>query len=287
MKRLLVSPLLAGLLALTGGWTPAARQAPSDPPKGQRVFVAGHSFHLPMTDPFDQIAKSANVPGHKLAGRQMIGGSTVTQHWDLPDEKNKAKKALTAGEVDVLTLSPHLLMPDRAIDKFTALLLEHNPNGRVTVQASWLPRDGNLTGGFKNAQRDTADMATQRKLAAPWYEAMRKQVKEINDKYKKTVVLVVPVGEAVYRLRERVAKGAVPGYAKQSELFTDDLGHAKTPVGVLTAYCHFAAIYGKSPFGLPTPPALKSATDADKLNRILQEVAWEAVTAEPMSGVKP
>jgi hypothetical protein len=274
-------------LALSGGFTPAARQTPADPPKGQRVFVAGHSFHLPMTDPFDQISKSAAVPGHKLAGRQMIGGSTVTQHWDLADEKNKAKKALAAGEVDVLTLSPHLLMPDRAIDKFTALLLEKNPNGRVTVQASWLPRDGNLTGPFANAKRDTADMAEQRKAATPWYDAMRKQVKEINDRHKKAVVFVVPVGEAVYRLREKVAKGEVPGYAKQSELFTDDLGHAKAPVGVLTAYCHYAVIYGKNPSGLPAPAVLGKSADADKLNRILQEVAWGAVTSEPMSGVKP
>jgi hypothetical protein len=286
MNRLLVAPLLAALLAFTGGLTPAARQTPDTPPKGLRVFCTGHSFHMPMIDPFDQIAKSADIPGHKLVGRQGLGGSTVTQHWDLPDDKDKARKALKTGQVDVLTVAPHLLMPDRAIDKFTALLLEHNPNGRVTVQASWLPRDGNLTGAFKNAQRDDADMAAQRKAAAPWYDAMRKQVKEINDRYKKTVVVVVPVGEAVYRLRERVAKGGVPGFAKQSELFTDDLGHAKMPVGVLTAYCHYAVIYGTNPTGLPTPPALKSATDADKLNRILQEIAWAAVTAEPMSGVK-
>ena len=86
------------------------------------------------------------------------------------------------------------------------------------------------------------------------------------------------------RLRERVVKGDVPGYAKQSELFTDEIGHGKTPISWLTAYCHFAVIYGKSPVGLPTPG--KKDADADKLHKILQEAAWAAVIAEPMSGVK-
>ena len=59
--------------------------------------------------------------------------------------------------------------------------------------------------------------------------------------------------------------------------------------GVLTAYCHFAVIYGQNPVGLPVPEALKAANLGDNLekaNRILQEIAWEAVTAEPMSGMK-
>ena len=39
-------------------------------------------------------AKAAKVEGHKVAGTQGLGGSTVKQHWDLPDEKDKCRKAL-------------------------------------------------------------------------------------------------------------------------------------------------------------------------------------------------
>lgn len=261
-------------------------------PKGLRVFTAGHSFHLPLVLSLDDIAHSAGVKEHKLAGRQMLGGSTVTQHWDLPDDKETARKTIKAGKVDVLTLSPHFMVPDPAIDQYTALLLENNPNGRVTVQASWLPNSAELGKilNYKDADRDATKPDDLRRAGKPWLDKIREQVKSINEKYPKPVVFVVPVGEAVVRLRERVVKGEVPGIPKQSALFTDSLGHGRPPIGVLTAYCHFAVIYGQSPVGLPVPPALKGATlgdNTEKVNRILQECAWEAVTSEPASGVKP
>jgi hypothetical protein len=56
------------------------------PPAGQRVFVAG-------------------ITGHQLIGGQYLGGSEVIEIWNLPDDKNKVKPALAAGEVDVLTIS--------------------------------------------------------------------------------------------------------------------------------------------------------------------------------------
>ena len=285
-------PTAVGLFAALIALTPPARQlaAADAPPKGQRVFTAGHSFHMPMPGPLAEIAKAAGIEGHKIAGTQGLGGSTVTQHWNLPDDKDKARKAIKAGRVDVLTLSPHLMVPDEAIDKFTALLLEHNPDGRVLIQASWYPFDGPPAAGkkFANADRDAADPAALRNTWSGWFGKLRAQAKALNEEHKKQVVFVVPVGDAVIRLRERVKAGEVPGYAKQSDLFTDPIGHGKPPVAWLNAYCQFAVIYGKNPVGLPTPAAFKkqAGDDADKLNRILQEAAWAAVVAEPMSGVK-
>src|SRR5207248_1755348 len=137
--------------------------------------------------------------------------------------------AIKTGGVDVLTTAPNRTIPDEGIDKFAALLVENNPAGRLTVQASWYPFDGpeNDGKGFKNGQRDEADPAALRKSWAPWVVKMREQAKAINEKYGRPVVSVVPVGEAVIRLRERVVKKEVPGFSKQSDLFTDDLGHTK------------------------------------------------------------
>ena len=58
----------------------------------------------------------------------------------MADEKHQAKAALSAGKVDVLTLSP-IWMPDEGIEKFAKLGFEHNPNIRITVQEFWLPND--------------------------------------------------------------------------------------------------------------------------------------------------
>ena len=58
-------------------------------------------------------------------------------------------------------------------------------------------------------------------------------------------------------------------------------------VQALSSYCHFAVIYQRSPVGLPLPTALaKNPAWDEKLNHLLQELAWDAVTKHAMSGVK-
>jgi hypothetical protein len=65
------------------------------------------------------------------------------------------------------------------------------------------------------------------------------------------------------------------------------MGHTNSTVAVLNGYCHYAVIYGRTPVGLPAPAALTGLGDnKEKTNRILEEIAWEAVTNEPLSGVK-
>src|SRR5262245_27793191 len=116
---ILILALLPALL-LAGNKPPAT-------PKGQRVQICGHSFHVFVGAPLAKIAQSAGIKDHVDKGVQSIGGSTVTQHWELPDEKNKVKAGLKAGEFDVLTLAPHMrLVPDKAIEDFAALGLAKN-----------------------------------------------------------------------------------------------------------------------------------------------------------------
>jgi hypothetical protein len=127
-------------------------------PKGQRIFICGHSFHMPVAGLLPEIVKSAGITDQKPVGQQRMSGSTVMQHWNLADDQNTLKKALRAGEVDVLTLSPTAQLPDEGIDKFTALALEHNANIRILVQASWAGFDSPTADPrkFKNEQRDVA-----------------------------------------------------------------------------------------------------------------------------------
>ena len=107
----------------------------AEQPAPTRVFVCAHSFMIFTAKLLPSLAQAANF-SYASAGQQMIGGSRVIQHWNLPDEKNTAKAALREGKVDVLTLSPHMLLPDEGIDNFTKLGLEKNPKLRVFVQAS-------------------------------------------------------------------------------------------------------------------------------------------------------
>lgn len=258
-------------------------------PAGPRVFVCAHSFMIFTATMLPKMAEAAGI-AYEDAGRQMIGGSRTLQHWEVPDDQNLAKKVLREGSVDVLTVSPHMLLPDEGIDHFTKLGLEKNPKLRVLVQASWPARDGNLTGEFHNAMRNDATVESLRKLQAmqheQWLKQLEAQVTALNTAAGKKAVSIVPVGDAVFALRERVIAGKAPGIAKQADLFRDDLGHPMPALSVLVTYCHFAAIYQRTPVGLPVPAAIKDAPQAVELNALLQQIAWDAVTQYSMSGVK-
>ena len=254
-----------------------------------RVFVCAHSFMIFTAKMLPPMAQAAGVP-YSAAGQQMIGGSRVMQHWDLADEKNVAKAALREGRVDVLTLSPHLLLPDEGIDNFTKLGLEKNPKLRVFVQASWPGFDGQSKGAFKNEQRNAATVESLQKMRAAmrerWLNPLESQVRGLNQSLGREVVHIVPVGDAVFALREHIAKGTAPGLTKQTDLFRDDIGHPREPLAELVTYCHFAAITGRNPAGLPIPADLKNLPQSEELNRLLQKLAWDAVTSYAMSGVK-
>lgn len=268
----------------------ASIAAESVPPAGQRVFVCAHSFMIYTAKLLPPMAEAAGI-AHVNAGQQMIGGSRVIQHWDLPEEKNRAKAALRESKVDVLTLSPNALMPDPGIDHFTKLGLEKNPTLRVLVQASWPTREGTSGKSFTNETRNAATSASLRAQRdahrSAWLVNLEAQVRTLNTTIGRTAVFLVPVSDAVSALREKIVEGRAPGLTKQTDLFRDDLGHPHPPLAVLVTYCHFAAIYGRSPVGLPVPASLKDLPQADTLNRLLQQLAWDAVTAHPLSGVRP
>lgn len=287
MNRRRLAPLPFALTLLLTSLAPArAAQADSAPIPGQRVFVAGHSFHIFVAAPLAEFAKAAGIPDHRTAGTQMIGGSRTLQHWNLPDDKNKAKAALRAGEVDVLTLSPHLLIPDEGIDNFTKLGLEKNPNLRVFVQGSWLPWDGTANiKNFTTEDHNTAPLDRIRAGQTEWDKKISAQIRALNQAVGHDAVFAVPVGYAVLALREHIAAGTAPGLTKQTDLFSDPIGHATPPLQAIVCYCNYAAIYRRSPVGLPVPSFLKNFPQAAALTPLLQKLAWDAVTAHPLSGV--
>ena len=261
--------------------------------RGQFIFSAGNSFHWHVAEQLRPMARSAGIRDQKTDG-QPIGYSRVLTQWEVPDERNKAKQSLRAGKVDVLTLSP-IYLPDEGIENFAKLALEHNPNIRITIQESWLafdrydPSDPKFRNRPKTLDHNAITGDELRKRHAPYFQIVSETVREVNKKQGKQVVSVVPSGHAAITLREKIIAGEAPGLKTQEDLFFDALGHTRPPLAILNTYCHFAVIYRRSPVGLAVPTILKSNDNDDsdaKLNRLLQEVAWEAVIQHPLSGVR-
>jgi hypothetical protein len=260
-------------------------------PNGVHMFSCGHSFHVWMPAILADIAAKAGIKDHVQIGISSIGGSRTIQHWDLPDGKNKGKEALMTGKVEVLTLSP-IFLPDPGIENFVKLALDNNKDVRVFVQPIWLRWDIYEPTTKRPAKVDHNEITIEelRKRHEPHFTAMDAHIQELNKKFGKTVVYEVAAPQAVIALREKIIAGMAPGLKVQRDLFTDDLGHGTAPLKVLVAYCNYATIYGRSPVGLPVPNELKTMKADDetkeKLNRLLQELAWDAVTKHPLSGVK-
>ena len=258
--------------------------------QGQRMLSAGHSFHVFMPRILEDIAKQAGVKDHKQVALSSIGGSRVIQHWDRPADQNVAKKALETGEVDVFTMSP-IYLPDDGIEKFVDLAVEKNPKIRIYVQEFWLPFDmfePTFKVRPKEVDHNAPTKESLREMHAPYFKMIEDHVSELNKKLGKQTIFVTPVGQAVIALREKILDGKAPGLKQQQDLFTDAIGHAKPPLQALVAYCHYATVYGKSPVGLPKPAVLGGADSpySDELNKLLQELAWQAAIEHPMSGVK-
>ena len=256
-------------------------------------------------------------------GYDFMASSKVVDHWDpkdpkdpthqAPDPKHPVKATVEAGPIDVITLGG-MHIPDEGIDEFATLALSKNPKVIVTLQEFWLPFDrldyplnksngfGDLTNSLhpwtephpiepgkdipdtSNFDAPTADQLVA--LHKPYFDGYDKYVVDENQKLGRNVIRVVPVGQAVIELRRRVIAGQFPGVTKQSELFTDSLGHPGPVMKALAGYCHFIVIFQKDPRGLPLPkfPVRAPATITDEENKILQQIAWDAVTNHPLSG---
>ena len=275
-----------------GGWADA-QPVPQPLATGVRLYLAGHSFHIGIPPVLEKIALSAGITNHVLVGKLMVGGSRVIQVWDRSATESNVRAALQAGQVDVLTLSPHRLLPDPGIDQFVDLGLAGNPNLRVTLQQSWIPYDNDAgMGADPDPQRkapinwDAMTGARLLAMHAPYYQELANQVRAVNARCGKPVVFLVPTGRALIALREKIRLGQAPGITTQAALFNDRMGHPTAILTLLNAYCHFAVIYRRSPVGLrPVSLPAISVTDNAALNHLLQEIAWDTVTADPLSGV--
>ncbi len=314
VARSKIGPCLAGfacyaLMVVLGGLRGDEAAAP---PAGElRIFTIGHSFHAWIPEWLSQVEAETDIKGHVQVGRSYIGGSRVIVHWVLPDGKNPAKAALTAGKVDVVTMSP-MLSPDEGIDDFATLGLQHNPNLRIALQEFWLPHDrlDSFNEGSYGAQARTLrpwqdpapapddprkgmgspalfDVPTPDQieaLHAPYFQKMDSYIVDENKKLGKQVIYAVPVGQAVVALRRLVAEGKIAEIPKQSALFKDHTGHPTEVIQTLAAYCFFAVIYHRSPIGLPILPGLAKAHYSPELNSLLEQLAFTAVTQNPLSG---
>jgi hypothetical protein len=270
-----------------------ATKATVDAPAGRRVFYCSHSLMWDIPDALAELAAAYGIKNHALVGHERMGFSTTLQHWQQADAGNQSKKALDTREVEAFIMSP-MEFPDAGIDNFVTYGLQKNPATRFFVQNNWamfnqdMQKAHGAMGQIGQVNWDATTLDQVRTLNAENEKECEKQVSRINKEIGRRVIFIIPTSQANATLRARVIAKEFPGLEKQSEIFADAIGHPKPPTVALSAYVHFAVIYGRSPVGLPMPAVLKKANNPkwdEAFNKRLQEIAWDTVQRYPYSGV--
>ena len=126
-----------------------------------------------------------------------------------------------------------------------------------------------------------------RKSNARFKILLENQIAQLSRKLDRLVVFVVPVGDAVPRLRELVARAGCGGesaryhqtigvvHGRDRPRHRDDHGPGHQ--------CNFAGIYRRSPLRLNDPELDKRNSE---LGLFLQKLTWKTVTANPLAGIR-
>ena len=289
--RVVMRVLCLGSLLALGGSTQA--DEPKPPPNELRMWHVGNSWSATL--PFEAMGlprvfyhHTHNFGHNKLediASKGWIGEAM---------KKDKAQKnLLEKGDFDVVYLGfVQLHSPLPAMDEFFDIIQKHKPGARIYLQHAW------AHGGNDKQTHDEDDLD---KYDADWAKkraAIEAAVDAANKRAGKQVVFIIPLHDAVMKMRRMVKAGKFPKVTNQEQLFVSLDGkrdeHGNNQIYALGAYCAYAAIHGKSPEGLrpkfPADGVLVGKRDSqvpldDEQNAVLQKLAWETVSKYPYAGV--
>lgn len=278
-----------------------ARPAPP-PAHPLRVFHIGHS--LVGRDMPAMLAQLADAglgadarPRHAYES-ELGWGATLKGHWgdaklagfaaenDHPRFR-AAGEAVDSGAYDAVVLTEMVEIRDAIayfdspdyLHRWARRAWDANPQTRVYLYETWHPLD-DPEGWLARLDADLARYWEGRILrgALAWPGMDRP-------------IYLIPAGQVMAAfIRAAEARGGVDGIAAKADLFADTI-HLNDLGAYLVALTHYAVLYGRSPVGLPRQLSRADGTPAaapgPEAARLMQEIVWETVTRQPLTGVNP
>jgi hypothetical protein len=211
-------------------------------------------------------------------------------------------KALTQYQWDVLTLQPF----DRHLDgkdgdlamasNFVDLALKRSPDLQVYVYSRWCRRDkandGSLTLDYKKKwlRKYTGDWDGTEETR-DYFEKLLAALRKAYEGRAKSV-LMIPVGDVLLELDERMKECKVSGYRDIAEVYVDGI-HFKNVRAYVVGATFYSTIFRDDPRGFTAEhynerldPAKDRRID-DKLTVAIQDAVWSIVSTHPLVGIHP
>ena len=271
-----------------------------------RTYFVGNS--VTDTIRYGSLAKLAESRGHVLTwGRDMIPGSSLSWLWDHPKDGFQQEpfghypKALSDYRWDVVSLEPF----DRHLDgkdgdlamagNFIELALRRSADVQVYVYSRWPRKDKAKDGSL------VLDYKTKwlRKYTGDWdgTEETRDYFERVVAGLRKTYegrskpVLMVPVGDVLLELHERMRLGKVPGFTDIAAVYMDGI-HFNNVGSYIVGTTFYATLFRDAPRGMTADQyneKLDRKTDIlidEKLAAAIQDAVWTVVSKHPLAGVR-
>lgn len=265
-------------------------QASSDQQTALRMYHLGNSLTDELLyQPFQGLVETQGKT--RIWGRQMIPGAPLEWIWKHPNDGFKKPpfggyaNALKQFSWDALLIQPF----DRSIEsdalhanRFWQLALKVNPETQLYIYTQWPHKDDGpweqqwLATGFEEGTSWQQPGVIQ---SRDFHERLAAKLSNMNPQVKP--VRIVPNGEVMYRLKQKIDAGKVPGLNSIYDLYEDDL-HLKDSGSYLVACTVYATLYQADPRSLDS-----RGYDVEKaLAATIRQTAWEVVSTYPPAGWK-
>ena len=260
-----------------------------------RIYYIGNS----VTDliRYDALVQLATNRGHTvLWGRQMIPGAPLSWLWEHPADGfvqspyGPPTNALPYFPWDILSLQPF----DRQLSgsdgdtnmasAFINLAMPHNSNMQVYVYSRW-PRQENFSPDYDGVWEMTYSGGWGAQLESrDFFQKVLLALRPVWTNRLNKTILMVPVGDTIYNLNQKIKAGLVPGFNTVTQLYMDAI-HFNDTGAYLVGCTYYSTMFKETPIGLPSSPYNIAASVP--IVGIIQSTVWQTVLNHPYSGVVP
>ncbi|MDF2377577.1 MAG: hypothetical protein P1U81_15165 [Verrucomicrobiales bacterium] len=264
-----------------------------------RIVGTGHSFMAPGYRTFPQICKAAGFeqPLFTHTG----GGITGSARYKWEQENGifefdgrplpRLLASIANAEWEAMMWGPYFNDRPEYYSCWINFCLKYHPAMKFYLSDAW-PQLFQL-GENPESEDFFTDEVLDRigKEKRELYTALANTLREsYPDK-----VFILPTSDAMVLAAKRQIRGELPGVegihtvigGKERSLWRDQLGHLGPGFDRLEGYVFYATMYGKSPALIEEKVNFTPESDfpGPELDRVFREIAWEAVTGHPFSGV--